>query len=131
VSIAKALSTQCQSQGKSSITQLVFPTDANAVVALQSGRVDVVLDDRVVAQHLAATQAKTYGLVLPNLGKPFLYAFVVSKKDTALSKAVAASLNRLVANGTYSRICAKYGITGDSLVTEATINAGTGSVNGA
>jgi polar amino acid transport system substrate-binding protein len=131
VSIAKTLSAQCQSQGKSAITALVFPTDANAVVALQSGRVDVVLDDRVVAQHLAATQASKYGVVLPNLGTPFLYAFVVSKKNPQLSKAVAAALNQLVTNGDYAKICAKYGISGDSLVTKATINAGTGSVNDA
>lgn len=131
VAIAAKLSAQCQSQGKAAITRRVFPTDADAVVALQSGRVDVVLDDRVVAQHLAATQPKTYGLVLPNLGKPFLYAFVVSKRDPQLSKAVTSAVNQLIGNGTYAKICAKYGITGDSLVTKATVNAGTTSSNDA
>ena len=131
VAIAKTLSEKCQSQGKPAITQRVFPTDANAVVALQSGRVDVVLDDRVVAEHLAATQASRYGVVMPNLGTPFLYAFVVSKKNPQLTKALSAALDQLIANGTYARICGSYGIGGQSLVTKATVNAGTGSVNDA
>jgi polar amino acid transport system substrate-binding protein len=131
VQIAKTLSATCQKDGKSAIGQHVFPTDAGAVVALQSGRVDVVLDDTVVAQHLAATQSSRYAYVLPGLGSPFYYAFVVSKKDPALSKAIQRAVNALIANGTYAKICAKYGITGGSLVTSATVDAGTTSVNSA
>ena len=131
VAVAAALSSQCQKQGKSAIVQQVFPTDSGAIVALQSRRVNVVLDDRVVAQHLAATQASKYSMVLPNLGTPFLYGFVVSKKSPQLSRAIAGALNQLIGNGTYAKICAKYGITGASLVTKASINAGTTSMSDA
>ena len=131
VQIAKTLSATCQKDGKAAIGQHVFPTDGGAVVALQSGRVDVVLDDTVVAQHLAATQSNRYAYVLPGLGSPFYYAFVVSKKDPALSKAIEGAVNALIADGAYAKICAKYGITGASLVTSATVDAGTTSVNSA
>lgn len=131
VAVAQALSAQCRQQGKSAIDQRVFPSDSGAIVALQSGRVGVVLDDRVVAQHLAASQASTYGLVLPTLGTPFLYAFVVSKQNPQLSAAIAGAVNQLIANGTYAKICSKYGITGDALVDKATVNAGTASESSA
>jgi polar amino acid transport system substrate-binding protein len=130
VAIAKTVSTQCQKRGKPAVVAHIFPTDANAIVALQSGRVNLVLDDRVVAQHLSATQPKKYSLVLPSLGTPFLYAFVV-KKDSQLGNAVAAAMDTLITNGTYAKICAKYGITGSTLVTKATINAGTTSADDA
>ena len=129
VAIAQTLSAQCQKQGKSAIVQRSFPSDADGMVALQSGRVDIQLTDRVVAQHLAATKPKQYQVALPDLGAPFSYAFVVSKRNPTLSTALAGAMNELIADGTYAKICAKYGITGDSLVTKATVNAGSTSVS--
>jgi polar amino acid transport system substrate-binding protein len=131
VAIAQTLSAKCQQEGKASITQRVFPADSDAMVALQSGRVEVVLDDRVVATHLAAAQPDRYQLVLPGLGAPFLYAFVVGKQDQPLSRAIEKALNELIADGSYAKICARYGISGGLLVKKASIDAGTTSENAA
>lgn len=131
VQVAASVSTTCTAAGKSAITQSVFPTDANSIVALQSGRVDIVLDDMVVAQHIAATQSAEYSMVLPDLGKGFLYGFVVNKGNTKLATSLQGAVNSLIADGTYAKICARYGITGESLLKKATINAGTTSANDA
>lgn len=124
VAIAKTLSAACQNAGKPAIAQDVFPQDTDALVALQSGRVDVVFDDKVVAEYVTSTQPARYQVVLPDLSTPFKYGFAVSKDSQQLTNAVAATLNELIADGTYAKICAKYGISGDVLVNRATINEG-------
>lgn len=125
--IAQNLSVACTDAGKSAITQSVFPDDSAAVVALQSGRVDVVLDDMVVAQYLASRQSDRYSLVLPKLGDGFLYGFPIPKDEPEFAQLIADTVNELIADGTYAKICASYGIDGDSLLTESTVNGGTTS----
>lgn len=125
VEVALTLSARCTKAGRAAVTSRVYPSDSNAVVALQSGRIDMVLDDRVVAEHLTATQAGRYAMVLDKATPAFLYGFVVSKTNRSLSEAVMKALNSLIADGTYAKICARYGITGSSLLTKATLNAGT------
>ena len=128
--IAKSISQKCQKDGKPAVQLSVFPTDTAGMVALQSQRIDLMFDDRVIAQHLASTQHGTYQMVLPNLAVKFDYAFVVSKKDPQLAAAIAWAVNALIADGTYTKIMDKYGISGSTtLLKKATVNSGTASEN--
>lgn len=124
VAVARTISATCVKDGSKAVSSHVFPTDREAAVALRSGRVDVVLVDRVVAQHLAASQPRHYAEVLERIAPDFTYGFAVDKNNPALAQAVAEALDSLIADGTYARICAKYGTSGSSLVTRATINGG-------
>ncbi|MFJ7275130.1 ABC transporter substrate-binding protein [Kitasatospora sp. NPDC098663] len=125
VAVVDTVSARCLEDGGKAVSAQVFPTDREAVVAVRSGRVDVVLVDRVVAQHLAGTQPQRYAEVLGTIAPDFLYGFAVDENNPALAQAVATALDSLIADGTYAEICAKYGITGGSLVTRATINGDT------
>lgn len=125
VAAAKTISATCVKDGGKAVSAQVFPTDREAAVALRSGRVDVVLADQVVTQHLAGSQPRRYAEVLGNISPDFLYGFAVKKNNPALARAIAKALDSLIADGTYAKICAKYGISDNSLVTRATINGGT------
>ncbi|MEV7957592.1 ABC transporter substrate-binding protein [Streptomyces sp. NPDC088252] len=124
VAVAKTISATCVKDGSKAVSAQVFPTDREAAVAIRSGRVDVALVDRVVAQHLAGSQPRHYAEVLDDISPDFLYGFAVNKNNPALAQAIAKALDFLIADGTYAEICAKYGITGSTLITRATINGG-------
>jgi polar amino acid transport system substrate-binding protein len=60
-------------------------------------------------------------------GPPFkvvLYGIVVSKKNTALRSALQSALKSIVADGTYDKLLAKWGLT-QSALRAIPINAGT------
>nr|WP_246723750.1 transporter substrate-binding domain-containing protein [Rhizobium sp. ARZ01] len=124
--IAEELSARCKAEGKPEIAQNVFPYDSSGMVAVRSGRIDAHLLDSVVAGY-EATTAKgkaAFRVVLPELQPTkFLYGFVVSKQNPALTEAMAAALGDMVADGSYKAILDKYG-AGDSAVTKVTVNAG-------
>lgn len=129
VTLAESISSRCVEEGLDPITSNVFPTSADASVALLSGRVDAVIDDLVIVQSLGAEQPDRYAVVLPDLGTPFYYGFVLRKTDQGLSQGLVDALNSMIADGTYAAIAAEYGIGGDSLLTEAMINGGTTSLS--
>ncbi|MDQ8705540.1 ABC transporter substrate-binding protein [Streptomyces sp. LHD-70] len=124
VAVAKTVSKRCVKDGGQAVSTQIFPTDREATVAIRSGRVDVALVDSVVAQHLAGSQPRHYAEVFDDVAPDFLYGFAVDRNNPALAQAIAEALDSLIADGTYARICAKYGITGSALVTRATINGG-------
>jgi polar amino acid transport system substrate-binding protein len=103
---------------------LAFPTDSAALSAFVAGKSDAHIDDYPVIAYLARTLGggKSYAVG----GKPFrvvVYGIVVSKKNPALRSALRAALLAVIADGTYDKILAKWGLTLGALHT-APIDAG-------
>ncbi len=105
----QSLSTQCTSSGKAAIETSQYPSAANVILALHSGRVDFILDDRGAYQHI-----KTYStrpIRTFDLGFPLkTTGAVVGRDNVALQGAMLAALKSLQADGTYDAIYRKWGI---------------------
>lgn len=127
VTAADRLAKECEAASRPALQVDVFPDSAQMMVALQSERIDVALNDAVVAQHLAATQPAKYTVVLEAVGTPFLYGFAVPKDEQKFAELIAKTVNDLIADGTYAQICEKYGVTGALLIDKSAVNAGTTS----
>ncbi len=105
---AAAQSKKCTAAGKPPVKVLVFPNQNLANLAVSDGRAQLGFADTPVAAYQvkktnglfkltgAAYATAPYGLALP--------------KKPGLAPAVEAALKVLIANGTYSKIFAKWGV---------------------
>jgi polar amino acid transport system substrate-binding protein len=121
---ARAQSEKCKALGLGGVKVLAFPTDSAALGAFEAGRSDAHIADYPVVAYLARTVSggNTYTIG----GPPFrivLYGIVVSKNNPALRAAVRSALVALIADGTYDKILAKWGLNMGALHT-APIDAG-------
>jgi polar amino acid transport system substrate-binding protein len=101
-----------------------YPTDTAALTAFRAGKADVMIDDfPIVAYNAKALDGgKKWEVAGPQF-KPIVYGIAVSKKNPGLRDAVRAAILALVADGTYDKILARWGLTKSALRT-APINAG-------
>jgi polar amino acid transport system substrate-binding protein len=121
---ARAQSDVCKTLGLGPIKVLAFPTDSDALKAFQAGKSDAHIDDYPVIAYLATTLGG--GTKYAVGGRPFrvvVYGIVVSKSNPALREAVRNALLALIADGTYDKMLAKWGLTLGALHT-APIDAG-------
>lgn len=113
--------TDCTSQGHPAITILQEPSQASALLAMQSGRCDAVarpLDSAVYESK----QPGGAGTVID--GPSFLEGLVGASfpKGSALAPVIISAMNELVKNGTYAQIMAQYGYDSTVQVTSFTLN---------
>ncbi len=109
--------------GKTAV--LAFPDQNGANLALSSGRATVVMADSPVNAYAAKQSNGAFVIV----GTPYgtaPYGIAIPKKSAVLRDALAAALDKLIADGTYKTVLTKWGVN-DGAVTKATINGGTGS----
>jgi polar amino acid transport system substrate-binding protein len=109
---------------KCALTVLPFPDQNGANLALSSGRADVVMADSPVNAYAAKQSGGAFEIV----GTPYgtaPYGIAIPKKSTQLRDAVAAALTKLIADGTYKTVLAKWGVS-DGAVTTAKINGAAG-----
>jgi len=81
----------------------------DAVLELQGGKLDAVIIDLPVAQNLLASLGDENLYILDNI--PFedeFFGIAVKKGNTELLTAVNATLDRIMNDGTYAAIIAKY-----------------------
>lgn len=119
---ADSLSEKCTAAGKKAVDKQVFPTQANAVQALQAGRVDAVMALDVTLAYNVAQSGGAFEIA----GKPFdtvPMGIPVGKDDQALRDAVQAGLKAVQDAGVYDQILAKWGLA-DNALPGAPINAG-------
>ena len=115
--------TKCAATGKA-LTVDSLPTDSAALLEIQSGKADADINDSPVAAYNAAqSSGKFDSIEIGSLGTA-PYGIGMLKADADLAKAVQQAFKDVVANGTYAKILAKYGIADGSLTTGA-INGGT------
>jgi polar amino acid transport system substrate-binding protein len=104
---------------------LQFPSNDQLAVALNSGRADVSMDTYGVAAYTLAHQPGTGGHKL-ELVKGARYAvgyqaIVVSKQATQLRDAIKATLESMLADGSYQAIFAKWDLAANAL-SKITVN---------
>ena len=99
---------KCAAAGKPAIKVMTFPDQPGANLAVISGRADVGMTD----SPGAAYQAKLSGGKLKVVGEPYGTApyGIALPKGSPLVKPVHGAMKALIADGTYGRILAKYGI---------------------
>lgn len=116
---AEAQQKQCAAAGKPAIDVMTFPDQPGANLAVVSGRADLGMTDSPVAAY----QAKQSGGQLKVVGQPYGTApyGIALPKGSPLVKPMQAAMKALIADGTYGKILAKYGVEAGA-ITEPGIN---------
>ena len=105
----QSLSQACTSRGKPAIETSQYPSAANVILALYSGRVNFILDDRGAYQHIKTFSTRPIRTF--DAGFPLkIDGVAVARDNTKLQAALLATLRSLHADGTYGAIYRKWGI---------------------
>jgi len=114
-----ALSAQCKAAGKGAVTLDTYNDRPTMDLALKSGRINA----ETVATDTLAYTVKTQPGFIKGTGPIYNYTLecVLTKKGTGFAQSVANAINKMIANGTYAALLAKWGLTSGAL-TEATVN---------
>lgn len=108
----------CKDAGKEGVEVVSFDTQTDANLAVSSGRADVGFADSPVAAYIAASSNGQ----LKVSGTPFDTApYGLALAKNGLAPAVLEALKGLIADGTYGKILAKWGVS-DGAITEPVIN---------
>lgn len=113
---------KCASAGKSAPTAEVYQTGPQAQLALQSGRIDGVVEDAPPLLAVAAAQPQTFEAAGPFVRNPNPGGAAFPKGST-LVEPVHDALSVLFENGTYKAILEKWNLE--------TIEIGQSQINGA
>jgi len=110
---------------KCSLTVLAFPDQNQANLALQSGRVDVVLADSPVNAYAAKQSNGAFVIVGQSYGTaPYGIAVPKGGKYVGFADAIKLALEDLKSKGVYDQIMQKWGIASGAIST-FTINGAT------
>jgi polar amino acid transport system substrate-binding protein len=119
-------SAKCTAAGNKQITVKTFQDIPSAELALRSGQVDSVIVGLGAGLYQVRTAPSFYQSTGPVYQSAMLGAGFL-KADGQLSAAVQAGIKELVANGTYTKIMDKYGLTQAALkADQITLNGATG-----
>ena len=119
---ADAQTKACQDKGKPGVDVTIFPGQNQTILALQTGRVDVVLLDSTSGSSVAKDAGGKLEMLSPYMAGPF--GIVFQKGSDELEKAVQKGMQEISADGTYLDILKKYGQE-KGAVTDFPINGGT------
>ncbi|MGP3991845.1 ABC transporter substrate-binding protein [Streptomyces sp. 3N207] len=114
---------KCSKAGKRPVKVLIFPDSVGCFQALSTKRADAF----VGGSPTVAYQAKKSNGQMKQAGKPYRflpYGILVNKEDSSLAKAVQQALQKLIGNGTYSKILKQWDVESGAL-DRATLNGGT------
>ncbi len=119
---SEAQSKKCTKAGKPAVKVLSFPDQNGANLALSSGRAELGMADSPIADYQVKQSNGQFKLV----GKEYEAApyGLAIPKSSGLVKPIQAALKAVIADGTYAKILAKWGLQSGSLTT-ATINGAT------
>ncbi|WP_287930598.1 ABC transporter substrate-binding protein [Arthrobacter sp.] len=118
---ADAQTKKCQADGKPALDVTIFPGQNQTILALNTGRVDVVLLDSTSGSAVAKDSGGKLEMLKPYMAGPF--GIVFPKGSTELQKAVQKGMEEIEADKTYGKILAKYG-QDQGAVTQFPINGG-------
>ncbi len=106
---AATQSGKCKKAGKPGVTELVFPDQNGANLAVSSGKAQLGFADTPVASYQVKKSGGQFKLVGAAYA-PAPYGLAIPKGP--LDNAVLAAMKVLVANGTYGKIFSKWGLQG-------------------
>lgn len=115
-------SEKCVTEGKQPIEVLVYPTQSEMYLAVTSGRADILNTAASNGGYLIKTNPDAFEQAGPTYDT--IPIALVIKKDSPLSDAVAAAVNKLIEDGTYEEILEKWGQK-NSTVDQAKVNPAT------
>lgn len=122
---ATAQSTKCTSASKAAVKVQAFPDQAGANLALQSGRVQVVMADSPVIDYAAKQSNGMFEVVGQTYGTaPYGIAVPKAAGYAGFADTLLAALKKLMANGTYLKVLEKWGVK-DGAITNPTVNGAT------
>ncbi len=104
----QGLSAACVKAGKAKINTVQFSKDSDALLALQTGKVDAYFADSPVAGYYTVLKPDLFQLSGLTLGVAD-EGISVSKSNTGLRAAVQQALISMINDGTYLTILKKYG----------------------
>ena len=110
-----AMSKVCTDAGNDAITLLGFDTQDQATNAVLVSKADVFVADSPVTQFAVKQNDGKLQLV-GDIYDIYFYAFPVTK-GSALAPAIAAAVNSLIADGTYTSILGANGLTAGAITT--------------
>lgn len=114
---AEAQAAKCKSAGKPTVTVEIFNDQNAANLALSSGRADVAMADSPPAAYQVKLSNGAFKLSGPAYGTaPYGIAI---PKNNGMSKPILDALKQLIANGTYLKICQKWGVQAGAISTPA------------
>ncbi|MFF0265119.1 ABC transporter substrate-binding protein [Kribbella sp. NPDC004536] len=102
--------------GRKPVNIKYYQQSADTYLALQSGRIDLYLGPNPNASYHVATQHQTeiVGTVSSSYPVQGLVA-VATKKDNGLVKPLADALNAAIADGSYAKVLAKWGLQAEAV----------------
>ena len=108
------------------ITVTALATDADAMLQVHSGRADASFSQDAVARYNAAADGGKGKFEIGNDQPllPVVMGPMFTKEDAGLRDAVKATVEKLIADGTYQSILDKHDL-GSGAVTEVMVNGGT------
>ncbi|HWD11205.1 MAG TPA: ABC transporter substrate-binding protein, partial [Solirubrobacteraceae bacterium] len=110
---------KCTKEGKKSVNVLAFPGQNPVNLAIASGRAEVGMADSPVVAYQVKLSKGTFKLV----GETYEvapYGIAIPKKS-GMTTPILAALKALIADGTYTKILAKWGIQSGA-ISEPAIN---------
>jgi polar amino acid transport system substrate-binding protein len=111
----------CVKAGKKPINVVGTDGSSDARVQLRQARLDAAVQGGETLPYQNSIEQNAY---VP-IGKPFLSQYTgigIAKSSTAITTGLTAALNQLIADGTYQKLLAKWGLQ-DHAVQKAVLNA--------
>ncbi|MFM0598207.1 ABC transporter substrate-binding protein [Paraburkholderia dilworthii] len=121
--IAKWSNEHCVKAGKPAVKVVGTDGSSDARMQLRQNRIDAAVQGGETLPYQNSIEQNAYAPI----GQPFLSqytAIAMAKDNAALNAALTQAFNQLVADGTYQKILAKWGLQ-QHAVAKAQINAGT------
>ncbi len=119
IAILDGDSTDCTNAGLKPITVTTFPDQGSAVLAVESGQANATTATVTNLGYVSTQNPGKFKIDGPSFD--FVYIGIATKKGNGLAQSIAKAINVLIANGTYHKILAKYGVTDDA-VAKAYVN---------
>ncbi len=119
--VAEWSKTNCEKAGKPAVTFTGTDGSADARLQLRQGRIDAGVQGSETLPYIMGQEPNTYKIV----GDPITSQYqgiAFAKKDTQLRDAFAVALKKLMADGTYAKIVAKYNLQ-TSAIKAVAVNA--------
>jgi polar amino acid transport system substrate-binding protein len=116
---ADGLSQQCVAKGLKAITLKTFTADTQALLALQAGTVVAHFTDEPVAGYEVVNGQGNFEMVSGITLERGPEGISVAKSNTGLRDAVRASLDSMIADGTYLKILTTWGVQSGAVTSTA------------
>ena len=108
--LAKVSAEACVPEGKGAIRVQEYPTSPEALMALKSKAVDVMMEDAAVSHELAAQPNNNIKITSKELIYPIVIGLGLNKDATELHTALEEALKASIKNGKYAALLKKYGL---------------------